>query len=162
MAVIYIIHESFVAIFEKLKLYWLKNLVIFKEICIFYPRSGGKLWVNKERQQRHIYDHHKCFLWAHSSTNFDTFTLAKPAARCHKQVFAGIVMTSSSGINTAMHTIWSVLAQASSKIFPVYCVHRTVTNWNLETSQCPIKTCLILTKLCIFKKFWQTIFVYIT
>ena len=32
-------------------------------------------------------------------------------------VFAGIVMTSSSGINTAMHTIWSVLAQAPFKIF---------------------------------------------
>ena len=86
-----------------------------------------------------------------SMTSFATFTSIQP-------VFASIVMTSSSGINTAMHTIWSVLAQASSKIFPVYCVHRTVTNWNLETSQCPIKTCLILTKLCILKKFWQTIF----
>ena len=80
-------------------------------------------------------------------------------------VFAGIVMTSSSGINrvrdTVMHIIWSVLAQAPSKLFPVYCVHRTITNWNLETSQSQIKTWLFLTKLCLFKNFWPT-FVYIT
>ena len=86
---------------------------------------------------------------------------------CTVLLCAGIVMTSSIGINTAMHTIWSVLAQAPSKIFPVYCVRRTVTNWNLETSQCLIKTWLILKKkkkkkLCILKKFRQTIFVYIT
>ena len=37
-------------------------------------------------------------------------------------------MTSSSGINTAMHTILSVLAQAPFEIFPVYCVYHTVTN----------------------------------
>ena len=38
--------------------------------------------------------------------------------------FAGIVMTSSSGINTAMHTVWSVLAQAPSKysLFIVFTV----------------------------------------
>ena len=66
--------------------------------------------------------------------------------------FTVIVMTSS-GMNTAMHTKKkSILAQAPFKIFSVYCVQR-MTNWNVETSQCLIRTWLILTKLCLVKKF---------
>ena len=52
--------------------------------------------------------------------------------------FAVIVLTSSSGINIALHTIWSVLAEVPFRIYPLFIVFTHCDQLELETSQCLI------------------------